>query len=527
MTGPDQEHPPTMRILQLEPDVSAHLAPGDAVITYRRLASLFRTPPLSTARALLRLGKVDRLSKLGTAGLLNAATTAGAPEDADPELRKFEAVFARDALRVNEFIGEFFPRLRWSTVHTLAQVQGVEHDAAREEEPGKIVHEWRDSADPLAQQISAQNGWGWPYYGAVDTTPLFICAIIWIFDANPAAIMADVKRRNGQHWILGDSLTAAVGWLCRRLDDDPDGLLTYRKLNPCGIENQTWRDSWDSLSHADGRLANHDRPVAALDVQVLAFDALAATARHLRARGETREAEALKERANRIRGCLLDQFWVEDSKGEFFAAALDFSETGARRPLRIRISDMGHLLTSELLQSADKDFSEHRYAIIRQLFSPGLLCSAGIRSLHTDEIRYWPGGYHTGSSWLWQSMHIADGLEQHGFTLLAQELRHRCHAVYLRTGLLPEFARGDDRRRVLNDRIVDLWQAADQRKNRLEQPPQEIQAWTVASLYAAKRRIRSRAVSVPAVTTFEQEIIAQLPDRSVSHFLGYGKAPTN
>lgn len=190
---------------QLDPDVRARLTPGDVVVVCRELKSVFRTPPLSTARALLRLGRVDLLDELGAAGPLHAATTADARADADPELRKFEAVFARDALRVSEFIGGRFPRLRWATVHALARVQGLEHDAAREEEPGKIVHEWRDPTDPVAQRIAAESGWGWPYYGAVDTTPLFIRAVTGLLDSDPATGVAELERSDGGRCVLADS----------------------------------------------------------------------------------------------------------------------------------------------------------------------------------------------------------------------------------------------------------------------------------------------------------------------------------
>jgi hypothetical protein len=62
---------------QTDPDLRGRLAPGDIILANRKLASAFRTPPLSTTRALLRLGRVDRLDELGAAGLLHAATTAG------------------------------------------------------------------------------------------------------------------------------------------------------------------------------------------------------------------------------------------------------------------------------------------------------------------------------------------------------------------------------------------------------------------------------------------------------------------
>lgn len=135
---------------------------------------------------------------------------------------------------------------------------------------------------------------------------LVLRAVTGLLDADPATGAAEVERRDGGRCVLADSLAAAVDWLCRRVDDDPHGLLTYRRLNPRGIENQTWRDSWDSLSHADGGLPDRDRPVA-LDVQALAYDALAAAARHLRARDAegASAAGALEKRAQmrRVRSC--------------------------------------------------------------------------------------------------------------------------------------------------------------------------------------------------------------------------------
>ena len=487
-------------------DILAHLRPGDQIRACRTVLSRRPNPLVSTGRALMALGRVADLSELGSTGPLQAATTADNPTCTDPELRKFEAVFGRDALRVDQFIGALFPRLRWATVETLARGQGVQHDIASEEEPGKIVHEWRDPDDPIAREITAHSGWGWPYFGSVDTTALFITAAIGLLRADPAAASLVIERRDGSRPSLTVCVDDAVGWLCRRIDDDPDGLLTYQRINPRGLENQTWRDSWDSLSHADGAIANLERPVAALDGQAAAYDALLAAARHRK--GPT--ANELRERADRLRAAVLNRFWTEH-RGGFFAAALDYAPTGIRRPLQTRTSDMGHLLTSELLD--DEGLREYRDAVVHELFSPGMLCSHGVRSLHAEEIRFWAGGYHTGTSWLWQSMHIADGLERHGFPILAEELRARCRHVHHSTGLLPEFARGADDRGILNDRIVDVRQSLDQRDNRLEQPPQEVQAWTVAGLYASEHRNRRTDMYINMYikqpNMLEQEILSQ------------------
>ena len=228
----------------LSPDLEVHLGVGDSVVASRDLASVHLSRPLSTAQALLRLGKVDRLADLGASGPLNAATTAIPSQNADPELRKFEAVFGRDALRVSEFVGDFFPRLRRATISSLAGSQGIEHNAASEEEPGKIIHESREPDDPVAHRLTAQHGWAWPYYGAADTTPLFISAAVTMLQADWRAARTEVKQRDGRRRTLLASLRAAVAWLCRTVDADPDGLLTFRRINPQGIANQTWRDSW-------------------------------------------------------------------------------------------------------------------------------------------------------------------------------------------------------------------------------------------------------------------------------------------
>jgi hypothetical protein len=123
-------------------------------------------------------------------------------------------------------------------------------------------------------------------------------------------------------------------------------------------------------------------------------------------------------------------------------------------------------------------------------------------------------------------MYIADGLERHGFALLARELRDRCRRLHLRTGLLPEFARGDDDCGILNERILDVWQAADRRKNRLEQPPQEVLAWTVASLYATKRRIGAQTQALSPPTSLERNILAELPALPEDHAFGPRNGPT-
>src|SRR5512142_223010 len=195
---------------------------------------------------LCKLTGVDRPEEIGLNGPAVGARVTEQNAD-EPALRLFDTVFGRDSLTVALVVGDLFPRLLEATVLYLAGVQGREYDAMREEEPGRIVHEIRD--------VETDGVWGFPYYGSVDATPLFITAAVRALERRPAFAGAPVPGREAS---VRDSLEAAVRWLVWRIAGDELGLLSHRRANPHGLENQVWKDSWDSMSHADGTLCNHE-----------------------------------------------------------------------------------------------------------------------------------------------------------------------------------------------------------------------------------------------------------------------------
>lgn len=134
-----------------------------------------------------------------------------------------------------------------------------------------------------------------------------------------------------------------------------------------------------------------------------------------------------------------------------------------------------------------------RNSIVHQLFTPELLNVSGIRTLATDEVRFRPGAYHNGSVWLWDTHHIAKGLRRLGYTDKADDLDGRIlHAVNT-TNMFPEYVRGDfSEQPSVNTQTVILWDENAHRENKIEQPPQEVQAWTVAAIVATKQRLDRR-----------------------------------
>src|SRR5205823_4535909 len=203
-----------------------------------------------------------------------------------------------DSLTVALFLADLFPRLLEATVLHLAAFQGRQFNARSEEEPGRIAHEIRDPATP--------GPWKFPYYGAVDATPLFISACTRAIERRPA-FAAEIR----------EALDAAVEWLVRRLAADELGLLSFQRANPDGLENQVWKDSWDSMSHRDGTVCNHDAPVASVEAQALAYDAL------VEAAPQHPTPKVLLEAAGRLERAVEEHLWIEDPEGGFYAIGVD------------------------------------------------------------------------------------------------------------------------------------------------------------------------------------------------------------
>jgi glycogen debranching enzyme len=196
---------------------------------------------------------------------------------------------------------------------------------------------------------------------------------------------------------------AALNWIEEYADLRGTGYVWYERRNrKTGLENQCWKDSWDSISFRDGRLPGFPR--ATCELQGYAYDAKLRGARLARlvwkdpafADRLEKEAADLKRRFNR-------DFWVED--GEYFALALDPDG----KQVDALASNNGHLLWSGIV---DKSKSK---AVARHLLGPRLFSGWGVRTLAEGEGRYNPIGYHVGTVWPFDNSFIAWGLRRYGF----------------------------------------------------------------------------------------------------------------
>jgi glycogen debranching enzyme len=453
------------------------------------------TPPLSPL-ALRHLGRL-------TNGLADPPKAALPINDGEtrPELRRFEALFARDALRACLALDGMLPALSLTTVVRLAQMQGVTYDAAREEEPGRIPHEIRDPLrDPVARALSERRGWGWPYYGAVDTTPLFVLLLLRLCKRAGRQVMDTTYHgRDGELHTLGEAHRAALRWILTRMDASPDGLVESLRPGPGGIRNQVWKDSAIAYHHADGTLADDRHGVSSIEVQALAHDALVESAQLLRTARGTRAdgwlAVECEDRAEQLASLIDRILWVDDHRGRYVALGTDRDDHGTLRPLRVRTSNMGHLLTSTLLDGPGGP--EKARLIAAALAQDDLLAAAGVRTISTDAVRYRPGGYHVGSVWPWENELIAKGLRRFGHHEQADDLERRVLDSCRETGMFPEFVRGEADRIAVNTTVIDV-DDPDIGVDRAEQPPQQIQAWTVAAVLGIEQRRRGLNIAAAA-----------------------------
>ena len=299
----------------------------------------------------------------------------------------YVTAFGRDALIASHQMLTVNPRLARDALRYLTAHQGTERDDRRDEEPGKIMHELRQGELAGAGLVPHT-----PYYGSVDATPWFLILFAQYFRWT--------GDREGVRELL-PAAEAALAWIDRDGDLDGDGFVEYRTRSPIGIRNQGWKDSSDSVAHADGTLA--EPPIALVEVQAYVHLAKLRMADVFEALGDPERANLLRKEAAILRQRFNEAFWMEDEK--YFAAALD----GEKRQVRSIVSNPGHGLYCDIV---DADKAEH---LARRLLAPDMFSGWGVRTMSKSAVSYNPMSYHNGSVWPHDNALIAAGLKRYGF----------------------------------------------------------------------------------------------------------------
>ena len=300
----------------------------------------------------------------------------------------FMALFGRDSLITSFQALPYLPGLAATTLRVLAARQAAVRDDFHEQEPGKILHELRFGE--LTARGERPHS---PYFGSADATPLFL------------VLLDEYHRWSGDDDLvlaLEANARAALAWIEESGDCDGDGYVEYQCRNSAtGLVNQCWKDSWDSIQFADGRLAQG--PIATCEIQGYVYDAQRRSARLAREVWDDEAlAEQLEQRASDLRERFRRDFWMPERGCH--ALALD----GDKRQVDSLTSNIGHLLWSGLLDDREAA-STAKWLLDEQLYS-----GWGIRTLGAHEAGYNPLGYHTGTIWPHDNSLIAAGLARYG-----------------------------------------------------------------------------------------------------------------
>ena len=388
-----------------------------------------------------------------------------------PEQNLFRCLFGRDSLLISNLLHRRLPSLQSNVVKALGVVQGSNFENLSEEEPGRIPHEDREHGDERGAELMKNSSWRFPYYGAVDATLLWVSATAHIAKGDPSEL--DIELNGIQLW---KRVIAATEWIILRMQT-PSGFIESHRSNPQGIQNQVWKDSEDSYMHADGRLSQGDS-TASIETVAETYDALigAIEIQRLRPSNLWPESEIeLGARAQRLREKLIELLWL----GDRFALATERIDGKVQVALDSQASNQGRLLNSRILENPE--MLKYRSAIAAAVTDPQLLGYTGLRTLSANHPSYRPGGYHTGSAWPMDSVFTARGLSKNGFHKESHLLLSRTKRAIESIGGYPEFFRGDALENgLITTRVTDV-KSESGHLNRVCQPPQMIQGWTVGA----------------------------------------------
>lgn len=332
----------------------------------------------------------------------------------------FATIFGRDSIVAAYQSLSLNPQLAIDTLRVLARYQGREYNDWRDEEPGKILHEYREGEMTRCGEVPFG-----PYYGTVDATALFLILVSETFNWTADEQLVEE---------LLPAVHKALDWIDQYGDVDRDGFVEYQRRSPKGLSNQGWKDSWDANIHRDGTIA--ESPIALSEVQGYVYDAKYRMASLLRSFGDSHRADKLRREAVDLAKRFEKAFWMPQRS--YYAMALDRE----KRQVQVISSNPGHLLFTRIIGR------ERARTVVQRLMREDMFSGWGWRTMSQDELVFNPLSYHRGSVWPHENSLIAHGMALNEFREPAMQILTSLFqgAQFFRENRLPELFCGVTRR---------------------------------------------------------------------------------
>jgi glycogen debranching enzyme len=333
----------------------------------------------------------------------------------------YSTTFGRDGIITALQMLWVDPRVARGVLKRLAFYQAKTVDPLADAEPGKILHEMRGGEMAALREVPFAQ-----YYGSVDATPLFVLL---------AGLYVERTGDDETLKELWPAIEAALRWIDGAGDPDRDGFVEYQRASEQGLANQGWKDSYDAIFHADGRLA--EGFIALAEVQGYVFAGKQLAARCALRMGKIDAAHKLEAEAQALAERFEEAFWCDDLGT--YALALD----GAKQPCKVRTSNAGQLLFTGIVRE------DRARLVAADLMRPHFFTGWGIRTVARGEARYNPMSYHDGSIWPHDNALIAVGLARYGLKHSVEHVFQGLFdaATYMDLRRLPELFCGFQRER--------------------------------------------------------------------------------
>lgn len=329
------------------------------------------------------------------------------------------ATFGRDILTAGWQSAMLGCELMQGGLAVMAETQGSRRDDWRDEAPGRMLHEAR--SEPAAWLNERPTG---RYYGSLTSAGLFpfVVGQLWQWTGDAERVQAFIEPA-----------LRALRWMDEDAMQVPGPFYAVRTRSPKGLDNQTWKDSSESIVDTEGRVV--PQPVATCEEQAIVYVAKRDLAAVLDALGRNDEARTLRQQAEELKKRFNDRFWLPST--EFLAMALDPDG----QPIASIGSNALRCLASGIVAP------EIAAAIVKRAFAPDMFSGWGIRTLSSQHAAYNPHGYHVGTVWPVEHGPFAFGLREYGYVERCQQL---CLAQFQLAGLcegqrLPECVSGHAR----------------------------------------------------------------------------------